>query len=81
MDTLKNNWPRTVYVVLGGLLALTTAVATGAVAVPPGLHDVAPYAALAEIFLAAVVPNAFDQGKPKTVVLPPAPPPAPPPRG
>lgn len=70
VSALATNWPRVVYAVLAALLAVCVAVATGAVPVPPALHDVAPYAGLVVVFLGALIPNAFDQGKPKEPPFP-----------
>ncbi len=63
---------------LAALLAVCIALSTGAVAVPPALHDVAPYAALAVVFLTAFLPH-FGAETQGVTTLPPELPKAPPP--
>ena len=60
-------WHRYLLAFLMAFLALSTAVATGVVAVPPALLSVAPYAGLVVVFLTAFLPKVQDNSGPPTL--------------
>jgi len=58
------NWHYFAYSILFALAAVCTGVVSGVVIVPEGLKDVAPYAGLVGIFLAAFLPRIQTQTGP-----------------
>ncbi len=59
-----SGWHHYAYGVLAALLAVSIAISTGAVVVPTGLKDIAPYAGLVVVFLGALLPAWRDDSGP-----------------
>ncbi len=77
MNAIANlsNWHRYLIAFLIGLDAVCVAIASGAVAVPEGLKEVTPWAALLNIFIVAMLPRfQLPTGEGAPPVLSPKPP-------